>query len=124
MIWGFVHVEGGAIVTHKKTFVLSSLDYFEVEQPFIKPAVIMGCAFAGYTAAFSDLLYPVEIASILAACSLSFVAGWHLAQLRLHGSSLRGTTYGQAVWGRYESLQEKRAEIVQELGSSPQRGEA
>ena len=124
MIIGSHCFVGDTLRTHKKTFVLSSLDYFEVEQPFFKPAMIMGGAFASFTAVFSDLLYPVEITSILGACGFSLVAGWHVAQLRLHGSSLRGTTYGQALWGRYKSLQEIRTEIVAKVEADTLGGDA
>lgn len=118
MILGFIRVQNGAIVTHRKTFVLSPLTNWEVDQPFWIPAILLGTALTGFTAAFSDLLYPIEIISILIACVFSIVIGWQVGQLRLHGSSLRGTTYGQALWGRFASLQEVRADIDAKLGTS------
>jgi len=115
MIIGTIRIENGTIVTHKKTFVLSPLTFFDVNQPFLIPSRLLAGAFIGFTVAFSDLLYPIEIASILGASLLSIVAGWQVAQLRLHGSDLRGTTYGQALWGRYASLQKVRSDIAVKL---------
>ena len=111
MIWGSIRFNGGAIITHKKTFVLSPLDYFDVYQPLLMPTRILGGAFIGFTAVFADLLYPVEMASILGASFFSIGIGWQIAQLRFHGGNLRGTTYGHALWGRYASLQKIHSEI-------------
>lgn len=119
MILGSIRVEGDAIITHRKTFVLSQLTNWEVYQPFWIPAILLGAALSGFTAAFSDLLYQIEITSILCASVFSIIAGWQVGQLRLHGSSLRGTTFGQALWGRFASLQKARANIDAKRGHSP-----
>ena len=118
MIIGSIRVKGGTIVTHKKTFVLSPLTFFDVDQPLLIPSIILAGAFAGFTVAFSDLLYPMEIATILGASALSLIIGWQVAQLRLHGSDLRGTTYGQALWGRYASLQKVREELEEKFDAT------
>ncbi len=122
MIMGSIRVKGGTIVTHKKTFILSPLTFFDVNQPLLIPSILLAGAFAGFTVAFSDLLYPIEITSILGACALVIIIGWQVAQLRLHGSDLRGTSYGQALWGRYASLQKVRAELAKKFDATVTRG--
>ncbi len=117
-IWGSVRVEGGAVVTHNQTFVLAALTNFKVERPFKMPSLLLGGAIAGWTAAFAELLYPLEIFSALGISGLSVLGGMQVGQLRLHGADLRGTTLGHAVWGLHASLQEVRAEIAAKLDFS------
>ena len=112
MIWGSVRVEGGAVVTHNQTFVLAALTNFKVERPFRTPSLLLGGAIIGWTAAFADLLFPLEILSTLGVSGLSILIGMQAGQLRLHGGNLRGTTFGHALWGRYASLNKVRAEIA------------
>jgi len=115
MIWGTVKVKDSVIETNKYTFVLSVLTNFGVERPFLIPSRLLSGAFVGFTIAFSDLLYPIEIFLILGASGLSIFAGAQIAQLRLHGGDLRGTTLGHALWGTHSSLQNERAKIADKI---------
>ncbi len=114
-IWGSVRVEGGAVVTHNQTLVLAALTVFKVERPFLMPSLLLAGAFGGWTAAFFNLLYPVEIFSTLGASALSVLIGLQVGRLHLHGGDLRGSTLGQSSWGRYRSLNRVRTEIAVKL---------
>lgn len=117
-VWGSVRVEGGAVVTHNQTFVLAALTTFKVERPFLMPSILLGGAISGWTVAFADLLYPMEILSTLGVCGLSVLVGMQVGQLHLHGGDLRGSTLGHSLWGRYASLNSIRAEIAAKLDTT------
>lgn len=112
MTWGKAEIRGGTLETRNQNFVLASLTTFKVERPLLAPSLLLGGAFAGFTVAFADLLYPSEILSTLSVSGLSVFAGMQIGQLRLHGADLRGTTLGHALWGRYASLNQTRKEIA------------
>lgn len=124
MIWGTVEVKDGVIETNKHTFVVSVLTNFGIERPFLIPSRLLSGAFVGFTIAFFDLLYSVEIFLILSICGLSVFAGAQIAQLRLHGGDLRGTTLGHALWGTHGSLQKVRAKIADKMSPNTKGGAA
>ena len=73
MIWGTVEVKDGVIETNKHTFVVSVLTNFGIERPFLIPSRLLSGAFVGFTIAFFDLLYSVEIFLILSICGCQYL---------------------------------------------------
>ncbi|MCV6600973.1 MAG: hypothetical protein OIF54_05325, partial [Cohaesibacter sp.] len=97
---------------HKETFLLASLSVVGIARPFFVPSISFATAGLGFIFAFSDILYVGETIMIVLVCASQMIAGMQVAQLRLHGSDLRGSTIGHTVWGRYSTLQNIRGKIA------------
>ncbi len=115
MIFGYVRVEGGAVNTHRDSYLLSSLTVVSTRRPFLGAAVLLGASFCAYAFSFLDLLYPSEIAAILGV-SLAFVlAASQVGQLSLLSRDLRGSELSGVIWGHYAVLSKVRSDIVKKL---------
>jgi len=117
MIIGFVKLENGAVIPHRDSYLLKNLSVVSVRRPFLGGAILLGVAFGGFSIAFGDLLYPVEIASILGLSTFAIIAGVQVGQLKLLSRDLRGSELADAIWGQYSSLNHIRAKIVQSLNA-------
>ncbi|PCJ82173.1 MAG: hypothetical protein COA52_20235 [Hyphomicrobiales bacterium] len=115
MIFGSVNLDGNAVNTHRDSYLLSNLSVVSVRRPFFGAAVLLGCSFAGFSAAFGDLLYPVEIATIIGLSSAAIIAGYQTGQLKLLSRDLRGSELSGVIWGQYKSLNIIRSKIIQKI---------
>ncbi|MGJ8527446.1 hypothetical protein [Maritalea sp.] len=118
MILGTINIKQNAVVTNKDSFLLASLSVVSVRRPFIAPSLMLCGLLVGYAAVFADLLYPLEIVSILCASTVALFLSSQIGQLKLLSRDLRGSPLGDVLWGRYSSLQCKREEIVSSLYAS------
>jgi len=124
MILGYVRVEGGAVSTHRDSYLLSSLTVVSTRRPFLGAAILLGASFCAYALAFLDLLYPSEIITIVGAAFGFVVASSQIGQLSLLSRDLRGSELSGVIWGRYAALNKVRSDIVKRLGSLPPGGQS
>lgn len=115
MILGHISVDGHAVITHRDSYLLDQLSVVSVRRPFFATGVALGAAFAGFTAAFGDLLYANEIVITLGLSIAAPIALSQVGQLKLLSRDLRGSDLSGVVWGRYASLNRIRREIVATL---------
>jgi hypothetical protein len=115
MIFGHITVDGQAVVTHRDSYLIDKLSVVSVRRPFFLTGLLFGGAFIGFTAAFGDLLYPVEIGVTLGLSLSVPVVLSQVGQLKLLSRDLRGSDLAGVVWGRYASLNRIRREIVATL---------
>lgn len=118
MIIGSVTLQNGAVITHRDSYLLKNLSVVSVRRPFLGGAILLGGAFAGFSAAFFDLLYPDEVATIFCLSITALIAGTQIGQLKLLSRDLRGSELSDAIWGQYASLNRIRSQIVQSLDTS------
>lgn len=118
-IFGYIKVEGGAVSTHRDSYLLANISVVSVRRPFLGGAVLLAGCFLGFSLAFVDLLHPTEIASIIGPSVLAVLISSQLGQLSLLSRDLRGSELSGAVWGHYSTLNQVRAEIVEKLDMSP-----
>tara|TARA_R110002126_G_scaffold239459_12_gene382804 strand:- start:1564 stop:1938 length:375 start_codon:yes stop_codon:yes gene_type:complete len=118
MIFGSVDLNGNAVNTHRDSYLLTNLSVVSVRRPFLGAAILLGGAFASFSAAFFDILYPVEIATIIGLSSAAIIIGYQTGQLKLLSRDLRGSELSGVIWGQYKSLNIIRAKIIQKISSS------
>ena len=114
MILGFVKVENNAVITHRDSFILSSLSVVSVRRPYLAGAVLLGLGAGGFALAFADLLYPDEVLTLIISAIAILVLGSQIGQLSLLSRDLKGTELSSAVWGHPSALQKIRKHIVEE----------
>lgn len=112
LIIGFIEVSENAVTTHRDSYLLSTITAVSVRRPFLSSSLLTGGAFLAFGAAFSDLLYPGEIAAITGLSASALLAGSQLGRLKLLSRDLKDTELSDVVWGQYRQLQEKRLEIA------------
>lgn len=114
MILGQIHVDTtrGTIDTHRDSYLLSTLTVVSVRRPFFFGGVLFGVGLGGFTAAFADLLYPQEIATLTLAAAAAVIGGWQIGQLKLLSRDLKGSELSDAIWGRYAQLNSVRRKVA------------
>lgn len=115
MILGHVVVDGHAVVTHRDSYLLETLSVVSVRRPFFASGLLLGSAFAGFTAVFADLLYASEIGTTLGLSLAAPLVLSQVGQLKLLSRDLRGSELSGVVWGCYASLNRIRRDIVATL---------
>ena len=115
MLLGFIHIENGAVITHRDSFLLASLTVVSVRRPYFAASLLLGAAFLGFSLVFADLLYQSEQVFLITGCCLSILIGAKTGQLMLLSRDLKGTELSSAVWGHHHTLQQRRALIVQAI---------
>ena len=125
MIIGYVTVKNGAVLTHRDSFILSSVSVVSVRRPYFAGALLLCVCTLGFIVTFHDLLYLDEL-KVAGAISLGLLlSGYQVAQLTLLSRDLKGTELSSAVWGTAGDLQRTRQIIVAERqrGLSDQQAE-
>lgn len=113
-----IDAASGAIHTHRDSYVIDTLTAVSVRRPLLPAGLVFGLGLGGFGLAFGDLLYPHEIAVLVAAFCLAALGGWQIGQLSLLSRDLRGSELSGAIWGRYAALQSIRAAIVTAITAS------
>ncbi len=112
MIIGYIDIEQGAVVTHRDSFMLSTVSVVSVRRPYLAGALMLVAGVAGFVATFHDLLYEDEMLIAGGASIALLIVGFKVAQLSLLSRDLKGTELSSAVWGTNGDLQEARTDIV------------
>ena len=112
MILGSIHVAGGAVHTHRDSYLLANLTVVGVRRPLLGAAVVLGAGLAAFGIGFADLLYLEERVGLAMAGGLILLTGWQLGQLKLLSRDLRGSELAGAVFGQYGRLNRHRHEIA------------
>ncbi|MEJ0017581.1 MAG: hypothetical protein WDN25_13645 [Acetobacteraceae bacterium] len=120
MILGSVTVDydQGAVHTHRDTYLLASLTVVSVRRPLLPFAAVAVGGMGGFTAAFGDLLYLYEGATIATLAATALLIGWQAGQLKLLSRDLRGGELSGAIWGQASTLNGLRKEIAQAVASA------
>ena len=118
MIIGSITVDDGSVSTHRDSYLLGNLSVVAVRRPFFGMAVLYGVGIGGFAAAFADLLYVGELATLILAALLIALAGWHVGQLKLLSKDLRGSELSDVVWGSYNELNLVRRKIADAMRSN------
>ena len=116
-----VDTERECVTTHRDSYLLHNLTVVSVRKPFLPAGMLFGAGFAGFTYAFSDLLYPAEIATTLGLSALALTVSWQIGQLKLLSRDLRGSELSGVIWGRFASLNRRRQEIVHAVAAMHRR---
>lgn len=119
MIIGFIHIdeENGAVNTHRDSYLLDSITVASVRRPLFIGGLMCGTGFAGFTAAFADLLYTYEIITTLLIAGTAVFAASQVGQLKLLSRDLRGSELSDVIWGRYASLNGVRLRIARAMSA-------
>jgi len=118
MIFGRIEIIDGSVSTHRDSYLLDRITTVSVRRPWLPATVLCAGGLMGYAAIFSDLLYPVEIFSIIAGAALSIGIASRLARLKFISRDLKGLEEGEAIYGDVASLNAMRRFIVKEVRSS------
>lgn len=124
MIIGFVKVEDGAVLTHRDSFILDSVSVVSVRRPYLAGSLLLSTALLGFAAAFADLLYADELATLGIASAAILAIGLLTGHLTLLSRDLKGSELSSAVWGTPRALQKIRQRIVLERQKSLVRKES
>lgn len=117
MIIGYVDIDldDGVVETHRDSYTLQNLTVVSVRKPFLAGGILFGGGFLGFTYAFGDLLFPLEIATIVSVSSLTLCLSWQAGQLKLLSRDLSGSELSGVIWGRYATLNRVRRDIVRAI---------
>lgn len=103
----------GALHTARDSHTLKELTTVSVRQPFLAPALIFSAGIGAMGWSFEDVLYAHERICILIFVTLSPIAGWMIARMKLRSRELRsGDVLSDAVWGSFPELNKKRREVI------------
>lgn len=111
-ILGSVDLKENAVVTHRDSYLFETLSVVSVRRPFLVPVLIISSGLTLFGIGFADLLYTLEIISIIFTIIVILFAGFQLAQLQLLSRDLKNTDLSSAVWGHHKVLQTIRQQIV------------
>lgn len=119
MMIGHVDIDekNGAVNTHRDSYLLESITVVSVRRPFFAGGIVCGTGFAGFAAAFVDLLYTGELLTVLTLAAMAGFAGLHVGQLKLLSRDLRGSELSDVIWGRYASLNAVRLRIARAMAA-------
>jgi len=120
MIFGSVVIDNASVNTHRDSYLLPNISVVSVRRPFLAGALMFAAGFSGFGFAFSDLLYPSEIKTILGGIAVALFAGIWLGQLKLLSRDLRNSELSGAIWGSFNHLNRIRYEIITAMRSIPQ----
>ena len=110
MIFGYVTLDDGALITHRDSYRLESLSVVSVRRPLLAPAILFGLA--GFTLAFVDSLYLYEMCMLAGLIAAGVKSAMWLGQLKLLSRDLRGSDLSDVIWGSYDELNRKRRKIM------------
>lgn len=105
-------IQNKTLVTHRSSYLLSSISAADVQRPILSIALAPAIGSCAFCWAFRDILYPVEIASIASGVIALLVVGTRIGQLKLVSRDLRGSELSGAVWGSTKHLKSIHAEIT------------
>jgi len=114
-------IRGNTLVTHRTGYQLDSITAADVQRPLLSMSVVPAIGGCAFCFAFSDILYPVEIASIIGCVVTIIVVGARIGQLKLVSRDLRGSELSGAVWGSIRHLKSIHAEITRVWGEKEAR---
>lgn len=123
MIFGYVTLEDGALITHRDSYRLESLSVVSVRRPLLAPAILFGFGLAGFTLAFVDLLYLYEMCMLAGLIAAGVKSGMWLGQLKLLSRDLRGSDLSDVIWGSYAELNRKRRKIMAAMADASKKKE-
>lgn len=119
MMIGHIHIDeaGGAVNTHRDSYLLDSLTVVSVRRPFLIGGIWCGAGLAAFAVSFGDLLYPHEIAVALTGAIVFGLTGIHVGQLKLLSRDLRGSELSDVIWGRYATLNTVRLGVARAMSA-------
>jgi hypothetical protein len=105
-------IQNNTLVTHRTVYLLNSITAADVQRPLLSISVVPAFGSCAFCWAFSDILYPIEIASIIGGVIASLVGSARIGQLKLISRDLRGSELSGAVWGSTKHLKAIHAKII------------
>lgn len=120
MVFGSVSINRrkGVVRTHRGWYLLRPSTVIAVHRPLLPGGLLFGTGFCGFAVMFADLLWPAEIALILAAAMGALAVGLRMGRLSLLSRDLRGSEFSTLVWGTVGALNVLGAQIEAAMPSS------
>jgi hypothetical protein len=118
MMIGKVRVSGLMVETHRDSYALLQLSVVGTRRPFLPSSVLLAGGGIAFGVSFGDLLYPGEIAGLVAGLAVTLLTGFSIGKIQLLSRDLRGSELSCMIWGTYGHLNRVRRDIADALQAS------